>query len=56
MPNQELVGLVGLLLFRTQEDQNKAIDVLYSNPARGIESLTALLKVKAVPGISSEQL
>lgn len=56
MPNQDLFDLVGLLFFRTQDDQNKAIDVLYSNPVRGIESLTALLKVKAIPSISSEQL
>lgn len=56
MPNQELFGLVGLLLFRTQEDLNKAMNVLYSNPVRSIESLAALLKVKAVPSISSEQL
>ena len=56
MPNQELFGLAGLLLCRTQEDHNRAFSVLYANPVRSIESLTALLKVKELPDLSSEQL
>lgn len=56
MPNQELFGLVDLLVFRTQEDHSKALNFLYSNPVRSIESLIALLKVRSLPGIASQQL